>query len=143
MKDLAKSDNHLPVCLCDHVTIFHPNYPLSNKGHCFPSCFPRSYDSHQKNVIAVSCAIGGGCLLVYWLLSRRRMKTLEMGDGWWGPGKKPLNEKEDEGIRPFQVKTSEKEIQVPRLLVPLFLSLFFYTFYLQLISLTWQVQMVY
>lgn len=50
---------------------------------------------------------------MYWLLSRRRVKTLEMGDGWWGPGKKPLREKEDEGIRPFQVKTSEKEIQVP------------------------------
>ncbi|KAJ7340924.1 hypothetical protein JRQ81_004211 [Phrynocephalus forsythii] len=71
----------------------------------------RSYDSQQKNMIAVSCAVGGGCLLVYWLLSRRRIKTLEMGDGWWGPGKKPTKEKEDEGIRPFQVKTSEKEIQ--------------------------------
>ncbi|XP_060100495.1 epoxide hydrolase 1-like [Heteronotia binoei] len=71
----------------------------------------RSYDSPQRNVIAASCVLGGGGLLVYWLLSRHRMKTLEMGDGWWGAGVRSPRDKEDEGIRPFQVKTSEKEIQ--------------------------------
>ncbi|XP_061480791.1 epoxide hydrolase 1-like [Rhineura floridana] len=71
----------------------------------------RSYDSPQRNVIAASCALGGGGLLVYWLLSRQRMKTLEMGNGWWGSGERPPTDKEDKGIRPFQVKTSEKEIQ--------------------------------
>ncbi|XP_062980322.1 epoxide hydrolase 1-like [Elgaria multicarinata webbii] len=71
----------------------------------------RSYDSPQRNVIAASCALGGGVLLVYWLLSRRRMKTLEMGDGWWGSGERSPRDKEDEGIRSFQVKTSENEIQ--------------------------------
>lgn len=71
----------------------------------------RSYDTPQRNVIAASCAVGGGGLLVLWLLSRRRMKTLEMGDGWWGSGDKPLRDKDGEGIRPFQVKVSEKEIQ--------------------------------
>ncbi|XP_066474661.1 epoxide hydrolase 1-like [Tiliqua scincoides] len=71
----------------------------------------RSYDTPQRNVIAASCALGGGGLLVFWLLSRRRMKTLEMGDGWWGSGERPLRDKDGEGIRPFQVKTSEKEIQ--------------------------------
>lgn len=49
---------------------------------------------------------------MFWLLSRRRMKTLEMGDGWWGSGDRLLRDKDGEGIRPFQVKASEKEIQV-------------------------------
>ncbi|XP_044303617.1 epoxide hydrolase 1-like [Varanus komodoensis] len=71
----------------------------------------RSYDTPQINMIATSCTLGGGVLLVYWLLSRHRMKTLEMGEGWWGPGERPTRDKEDEEIRPFQVQTSEKEIQ--------------------------------
>ncbi|XP_026536849.1 epoxide hydrolase 1-like [Notechis scutatus] len=71
----------------------------------------RSYDTSQKNVITASCVIGGGSLLIYWLLTRRRMKTLEIGDGWWGLGEKPSRSQEDETIRPFQVKTSDKEIQ--------------------------------
>ncbi|XP_042330036.1 LOW QUALITY PROTEIN: epoxide hydrolase 1-like [Sceloporus undulatus] len=71
----------------------------------------RSYDLPQRNVIAASCALGGGSLLVFWLLSRHRTRTIEMGDGWWGSGEKPSRDKENESIRPFQVKTSEKEIQ--------------------------------
>lgn len=50
--------------------------------------------------------------MIYWLLTRRRMKTLEIGEGWWGLGEKPPRSQEDETIRPFQVKTSEKEIEV-------------------------------
>ncbi|KAG8123438.1 hypothetical protein E2320_018823 [Naja naja] len=71
----------------------------------------RSYDTSQQNVIAASCVMGGGSLLIYWLLTRRRMKTLEIGDGWWGLGEKPSRNQEDETIRPFQVKTSDEEIQ--------------------------------
>ncbi|XP_053160168.1 epoxide hydrolase 1-like [Hemicordylus capensis] len=71
----------------------------------------RSCDSTQRNMIAASCALGGGSLLAFWLLSRHRMKTLEMGDGWWGSGERSPRDKEDEGIRPFQVRTSEAEIQ--------------------------------
>ncbi|XP_053238840.1 epoxide hydrolase 1-like [Podarcis raffonei] len=71
----------------------------------------RSYDTPQKNMIAASCALGGGGLLVYWLLSRQRTKTLEMGDGWWGSGERPHTDEEDKGIRPFKVTTSEEEIQ--------------------------------
>ncbi|KAK9411884.1 epoxide hydrolase 1 [Crotalus adamanteus] len=71
----------------------------------------RSFDTSQQNVITASCVIGGGSLLIYWLLTRRRMKTLEIGDGWWGLGEKPSRSQENQMIRPFQVKTSEKEIQ--------------------------------
>uniref|UniRef100_A0A1W7RHJ6 Epoxide hydrolase n=1 Tax=Agkistrodon contortrix contortrix TaxID=8713 RepID=A0A1W7RHJ6_AGKCO len=71
----------------------------------------RSFDTSQQNVITASCVIGGGSLLIYWLLTRRRMKTLEIGDGWWGLGEKPSRSQENQMIRPFQVTTSEKEIQ--------------------------------
>ncbi|KAM6461811.1 epoxide hydrolase 1-like [Liasis olivaceus] len=71
----------------------------------------RSYDISQKNVIAATCVAGGGSLLICWLLSRHRMKTLEIGDGWWGSHEKLPANQEDKAIRPFQVKTSEKEIQ--------------------------------
>ncbi|XP_003215967.1 epoxide hydrolase 1 isoform X1 [Anolis carolinensis] len=70
----------------------------------------RSYDVPQRNVIVASCALGGGGLLVFWLLTRQRKRTIEMGEGWWGFGEKSSNN-EDESIRPFEVKTSEKEIQ--------------------------------
>ncbi|XP_009684985.2 epoxide hydrolase 1 isoform X1 [Struthio camelus] len=70
----------------------------------------RSFEYSPKNAVLVpAAALGVGGMLVCWLMSRRKIKTLEMGDGWWGSGEKPL--KEDERIRPFQIETSDKEIQ--------------------------------
>uniref|UniRef100_A0A7N8X925 Epoxide hydrolase n=1 Tax=Mastacembelus armatus TaxID=205130 RepID=A0A7N8X925_9TELE len=37
------------------------------------------------------------------------LKTIPLGDGWWGAGEKPLSE--DDKIYPFQVQTSDEEIQ--------------------------------
>ena len=75
---------------------------------------PRSFEYSQKNAILVPVAtLGVGGMLVYWLRSRHKIKTIEMGDGWWGSGERPLKGKEDESIRPFKIETSDKEIEVP------------------------------
>ncbi|XP_074674300.1 epoxide hydrolase 1-like isoform X2 [Strix aluco] len=72
----------------------------------------RSFEYSQKNVVLVSTAtLGVGGMLVYWLRSRHKIKTIEMGDGWWGSGERPLKGKEDESIRPFKIETSDKEIE--------------------------------
>ncbi|XP_050805987.1 epoxide hydrolase 1-like isoform X2 [Gopherus flavomarginatus] len=71
----------------------------------------RSFKCPWRSVILAPAALGAGGLLVCWLLSRRKIKTLEMGDGWWGSGERPPREKEDEKIRSFQIETSDREIQ--------------------------------
>ncbi|NXU85122.1 HYEP hydrolase, partial [Xiphorhynchus elegans] len=74
--------------------------------------FLRSFECSQKNAILVPvAALGVGGMLVYWLRSRRKIETIEMGDGWWGSGERPLRMKEDESIRPFKIVTSDKEIE--------------------------------
>ncbi|NXN15013.1 HYEP hydrolase, partial [Indicator maculatus] len=75
-------------------------------------CFPRSFEYSQKNAVLVPvAALAVGGILIYWLRSRHKVKTIEMGDGWWGSGERPLKEKEDESIRPFKIETSDKEIE--------------------------------
>ncbi|NWS55014.1 HYEP hydrolase, partial [Chunga burmeisteri] len=75
-------------------------------------CRLRSFEYSQKNAVLVpAAALGIGGMLVYWLRSRHKIKAIEMGDGWWGPGERPLQGKEDESIRPFKIETSDKEIE--------------------------------
>lgn len=38
------------------------------------------------------------------------MRTIPVGEGWWGAGEKPLLE--DQKIYPFTVETSDEEIEV-------------------------------
>ncbi|XP_057271372.1 epoxide hydrolase 1-like [Pezoporus wallicus] len=72
----------------------------------------RSFGYSQKHAVLVpAAALGVGGLLVYWLRSRRKIKTIEMSDGWWGSGERPVKRKEDESIRPFRIETSDKEIE--------------------------------
>ncbi|XP_042738703.1 epoxide hydrolase 1-like [Lagopus leucura] len=72
----------------------------------------RSFQNSQKNAVLVPvAAVGVGGMLVCWLMSRRKIKSIEMGDGWWGSGEKPLKGKEDESIRPFKIETSDEEIE--------------------------------
>ncbi|KAM9195650.1 epoxide hydrolase 1-like [Mergus octosetaceus] len=72
----------------------------------------RSFQYSQKNAVLVpAAALGVGGVVVCWLMSRRKVKRLEVGDGWWGSGERPLREKEDERIRPFKIETSDKEIE--------------------------------
>lgn len=60
-----------------------------------------------------AAALGVGGILLYWLRSGRKIKTIDMGDGWWGSGERPPKGKEDKSIRPFKIETSDKEIEVP------------------------------
>ncbi|XP_010200160.2 epoxide hydrolase 1-like [Colius striatus] len=72
----------------------------------------RSFEYSQKNAVLIpAVTLGVGGMLIYWLRSRHKMKTIEMGDGWWGAGERPLKGKEDESIRPFKIETSDKEIE--------------------------------
>uniref|UniRef100_A0A3B4T907 Epoxide hydrolase n=1 Tax=Seriola dumerili TaxID=41447 RepID=A0A3B4T907_SERDU len=43
------------------------------------------------------------------LHQRRHVKSIPLGEGWWGTGEKPLIE--DDKIYPFHVQTSDKEIE--------------------------------
>ncbi|KAI1886361.1 hypothetical protein AGOR_G00213230 [Albula goreensis] len=68
-----------------------------------------SWDTPKLPILAVSGAVGLGGLLGLYLLRRRKVHTVPLGDGWWGPGTKPLSE--DKNIYSFSVKTSDEEIQ--------------------------------
>lgn len=54
--------------------------------------------------------MAAGGILAYLAHRRRQVKTIPLGEGWWGAGEKPLSE--DNKIYPFQVQTSDEEIQV-------------------------------
>ncbi|XP_064014857.1 epoxide hydrolase 1-like [Pogoniulus pusillus] len=72
----------------------------------------RSFEYSQKNAVLLPvAALGVGGILLCCLRSRHKVKTLEMGDGWWGSGERPLKGKEDESIRPFKIETSDREIE--------------------------------
>ncbi|XP_030626185.1 epoxide hydrolase 1 [Chanos chanos] len=66
-----------------------------------------SLDRPKLQLLAVSSA-GLGGILVY-LALRKKVRKIPIGDGWWGAGKGPVTG--DKTIRPFQVETSEEEIQ--------------------------------
>ncbi|NWU99308.1 HYEP hydrolase, partial [Upupa epops] len=72
----------------------------------------RYFESSQKNAVLVPvAALGFGGVLVFWLRSRHKIKTIEMGDGWWGLGERPQKGKEDESTCPFKIETSDKETE--------------------------------
>ncbi|XP_064412637.1 epoxide hydrolase 1 isoform X2 [Latimeria chalumnae] len=71
----------------------------------------RSLQLPDVNPLLTSVALGAAGLLIYFLLSRRKQKTLPIGDGWWGPGVRPVQGKEDKSIRPYQVEASNEVIQ--------------------------------
>ncbi|XP_069464936.1 epoxide hydrolase 1-like [Ambystoma mexicanum] len=70
-----------------------------------------AYEECPARSIAAPIALGAGGVLVYWLVARKKVRTIEMGDGWWGAGARPLPGAEDPSIRPFRVETSDEEIQ--------------------------------
>ncbi|NXS08846.1 HYEP hydrolase, partial [Neodrepanis coruscans] len=75
-------------------------------------CFHRSFEYSQKHAVLVPvAALGVGGMLVFWMRSRNRIKILEMGNGWWGSGERPLKGREDRSIHPFKIETSDKEIE--------------------------------
>ncbi|XP_034040849.1 epoxide hydrolase 1 [Thalassophryne amazonica] len=63
--------------------------------------------AQQQVVIGSAVAVGG--ILAYTVYKRRQVKTIPLGEGWWGAGEKPLSE--DDDIYQFEVQTSDEEIQ--------------------------------
>ncbi|XP_071375594.1 epoxide hydrolase 1 [Centroberyx affinis] len=63
--------------------------------------------AHQQLLIGSGVAAGG--ILAYLLLKRREVKSIPLGEGWWGAGEKPLSE--EDKIYPFEVQTSDEEIE--------------------------------
>lgn len=81
----------------------HCSPPISYRDHYF------GLDPlHQQLVIGSALAVGG--ILAYLLLRKKPLKSIPVGEGWWGAGEKPLSE--DDKIHPFKVQTSDEEIQV-------------------------------
>ncbi|CAJ0968290.1 unnamed protein product [Ranitomeya imitator] len=46
-----------------------------------------------------------------WKLHGWKVKTLELGEGWWGPGEKPLTHGDDTRLRPFVIEASLADIE--------------------------------
>ncbi|MEQ2221969.1 epoxide hydrolase [Ilyodon furcidens] len=59
--------------------------------------------------LLIGCAVAAGGVLAYAMQRRSKVKTIPVGEGWWGAGEKPPSE--DENIYPFTVQTSDKEIE--------------------------------
>ncbi|XP_041644707.1 epoxide hydrolase 1-like [Cheilinus undulatus] len=57
----------------------------------------------------IGTAIAAGGILAYMIYKRGQVKTIPLGEGWWGAGEKPLSE--DDKIYPFTVETSDEEIK--------------------------------
>ncbi|KAM5163809.1 epoxide hydrolase 1-like [Mantella aurantiaca] len=67
-----------------------------------------AFNEHWPYSALVPVGLGGAA--VCWLLCGRQRKTIDMGDGWWGPGAKPAK-REDTTISPFRVEVSEDVIK--------------------------------
>ncbi|KAM8859497.1 epoxide hydrolase 1 isoform 1-T1 [Spinachia spinachia] len=65
-------------------------------------------DAIQQQVL-IGSAVAAGGILMHLLFKRRQVKSIPLGEGWWGAGHKPLSE--DEQIYPFEVQTSDEEIE--------------------------------
>ncbi|KAM9847397.1 LOW QUALITY PROTEIN: epoxide hydrolase 1 [Aulostomus maculatus] len=62
---------------------------------------------HQQIVLGSAVAAGG--LLACMVLRRRQVQSIPVGEGWWGAGERPTSE--DDLIHPFEVQTSDEEIE--------------------------------
>ncbi|XP_066451342.1 epoxide hydrolase 1-like [Eleutherodactylus coqui] len=67
-----------------------------------------AFNDHWPHSALVPVGVGGAVLC--WLLCRRRKRTIDMGDGWWGAGVKP-QKTEDTSVRPFRIEVSEDDIK--------------------------------
>ncbi|XP_073412347.1 epoxide hydrolase 1-like isoform X3 [Dendrobates tinctorius] len=76
---------------------------LEDGRSAFHDYWPRS--------LLVPVAVGLGGALMCWKLHGRKIKTLELGEGWWGPGEKPLTHGDDTRLRPFVIEASFADIE--------------------------------
>lgn len=63
----------------------------------------------QQQQLLIGSAVAAGGIMAYIVYKRKKPRTIPFGDGWWGVGEKTLSE--DQKIYPFQVETSDKEIE--------------------------------
>lgn len=54
--------------------------------------------------------MAAGALVASIVYRTTQVKSIPLGEGWWGSGEKPLSE--DDTIHNFQVQTSDQEIEV-------------------------------
>lgn len=78
--------------------------PLSQAAPTLITMFPE---------LLLALVIGG---LVFFLVQRSRSQVLKTEDGWWGVGAPP-DGGEDVTIHPFEVTTSDEELEVPHQLL--------------------------
>uniref|UniRef100_A0A8C7ZC84 Epoxide hydrolase N-terminal domain-containing protein n=1 Tax=Oryzias sinensis TaxID=183150 RepID=A0A8C7ZC84_9TELE len=77
-------------------------------------CFASFRDSFfgletvQQQLIIGSVVAATG-ILAFFARRSSEVKTIPLGDGWWGAGQKPASE--DEAVHPFTIQTSDREIQ--------------------------------
>ncbi|KAE8280463.1 Epoxide hydrolase 1 [Larimichthys crocea] len=62
-----------------------------------------------KQRLMIGSALAAGGILAYVVHKRRQVKSIPLGEGWWGTGEKPVSE--DDNVYPFQVQTSDEEIK--------------------------------
>lgn len=80
-------------------------------------CFASFRDSFfgletvQQQLIIGSVVAATG-ILAFFARRSSEVKTIPLGDGWWGAGQKPASE--DEAVHPFTIQASDREIQVWR-----------------------------
>ncbi|XP_068423920.1 epoxide hydrolase 1 [Clinocottus analis] len=65
-------------------------------------------DAIQQQLL-IGSAVAAGGVLMHMVYKRQQVKSIPLGEGWWGAGKKPLSE--DDQIYPFKVQTSQEEIE--------------------------------
>ncbi|KAJ8013530.1 hypothetical protein DPEC_G00030730 [Dallia pectoralis] len=70
-----------------------------------------SLDASQRQLVVAGSAVALGGLLTccYQVYRRRKTQNIPLGSGWWGAGQQPRSE--DEKVFPFEVQTSDAEIQ--------------------------------
>lgn len=90
-------DKHFHWLLLFFPLPTHP--PLSQAASTLSAMFTE---------LLLALVIGG---LLFFLVQRSRSQVLKTEDGWWGVGAPPEGG-EDVTIRPFEVTTSDEELEV-------------------------------
>lgn len=81
-------------------------------------CFASFRDSFfgletvQQQQLIIGSVVAATGILAFFARRSSEVKTIPLGDGWWGAGQKPASE--DEAVHPFTIQTSDREIQVWR-----------------------------
>ncbi|XP_075719630.1 epoxide hydrolase 1-like [Rhinoderma darwinii] len=70
-----------------------------------------AFSYHWPHSLLLPAAVGLGGALMYWRLHGQKIKSIELGEGWWGPGEKPHTHGEDTSVRPFTIEASADDIE--------------------------------